>query len=190
MGSLQSAPRGSAKPGTGWVSSLAPLCRAESASGIWGEEPTAQSIPEGAYSGIEVRLQKGPFLLPALRTGVPGPKLLFPGLGEGASSRPPGLQTPQGLSFPEMCTALGAWKVGGWAAVVVRAVSELAVPTSPPVPPNKLPAGAEAQNSALRSAQSERNVIALPRGSRRRMQFRKGAAYWSPGATRLAERRS
>lgn len=49
---------------------------------------------------------------------------------------------------------------------------------------------AEAQESALQGAQSERNVIALPRESRTGMQFRKGAAYWSPSAARLAERRS
>lgn len=58
--------------------------------------------------------------------------------------------------------------------------------------PTTIPAAnsAEARNSALQKAQSERNVIGLPRGSSTLMQFRKGAAYWSPSATPFAERRS
>lgn len=71
-----------------------------------------------------------------------------------------------------------------------RAVLEPIVPPGPPVPHDQPPPRAETSNSALQSAQSERNVIALPRGSGTRMLFRKGAAYWSPGATRLEERRS
>ena len=72
----------------------------------------------------------------------------------------------------------------------VRAVLDPIVPPGPPVPHDQPPPRAETSNSALQSAQSERNVIALPRGRGTRMPVRKGAAYWSPGATRWEERRS
>lgn len=79
----------------------------------------------------------------------------------------------------------------GW-GVVVRAVSKQRVPLSSPFPhPPQLAANsAEAQNSALQSARSERNVIALSRESWARIPLRKGAAYWSLGAARFAGRRS
>lgn len=76
--------------------------------------------------------------------------------------------------------------------VVVLEVSKRAVPPSSPTPPPPQLAAnsAEAPNSALQSARSERNVIALSRESRTRIPFRKGAAYWFLGAARFAGRRS
>lgn len=52
MGSLQSAPatptQGAPNRRPAGVLPFFPLCAAESASGMWGEKSTAQSVPEGS----------------------------------------------------------------------------------------------------------------------------------------------
>ena len=141
MGSLQSAPatptQGAPNRRPAGVLPFSPLCAAESASGMRGEKPTAQSVPEGSE---RLRLQKGPFFLPTPRIWGPVPELLFLGLGEEPLSRPPGCKPLGALSFPPRCTQLlEPGRLRGWGKVVVRAVSERVVPTSPPVPPHKLP---------------------------------------------------
>lgn len=119
-----------------------------------------------------------------------GPEMFAAGRGAGPVPRPLGLPTPRGLLTPgEVSSTWSTEGCVGGVGVGVRACGFITGRAPQPTcPAQQAASSAEARKSALQSSQSERNAMPLPRGSRPRLPFRKGAAYWFPGARRLAER--